>query len=176
LYVTDKTGNRIIARNPAGVITAVAGNGVQGFGGDGGPATAAMLNLPISVDITPDGRLFIADSFNNRVRMVQGGIISTVMGSGVQPNSQLPPVVGSNPLGFAIRPDGVAWDSVNNLLFVSTGFGQQIVARDFGVVPPTATVTQTTIFTSTSTKTPISTPTRTATLAPTCFPGCIEGM
>ena len=70
---------------PDGTITTVAGTGVEGFSGDGGPATAAQLNRPIGVDPTADGGFLIADSFNNRVRRVApDGTITTVAGTGVR--------------------------------------------------------------------------------------------
>ena len=53
-----------------GVITTVAGNGTSGFSGDNGPATAAQLFDPVSVAVDSDGKVYIADSFNNRVRLL----------------------------------------------------------------------------------------------------------
>ena len=84
LYVAD-SGNGVIRMISAadGTITTVAGIGVNGFGGDGGQATLAMLNYPKSITFDPVGNMFIADSFNFRIRMVAGnGVISTVAGTG----------------------------------------------------------------------------------------------
>ena len=68
---------------PQDIITTVAGNGVFGFGGDGGPATSASLASPIGVAVDGTGNLFIADLANNRVRKVDtAGIITTVAGNG----------------------------------------------------------------------------------------------
>ncbi|MFZ5699038.1 MAG: Ig-like domain-containing protein, partial [Pseudomonadota bacterium] len=85
LYIAD-TGNQRIRRvDPDGIISTVAGNGTQGFGGDGGPATRAELNLPFSVAVAVDGSLYIGDTHNHRVRRVSpDGIISTVAGNGTQ--------------------------------------------------------------------------------------------
>lgn len=70
---------------PDGHVSTVAGNGRQGFSGDGGPATAARLNLPSSVGVLPDGGFVIADTGNNRIREVwPDGHISTVAGNGQQ--------------------------------------------------------------------------------------------
>lgn len=64
-------------------ISTVAGNGIYGFSGDGGPATAAALSSPRVGAIAPDGSLFIVDSGNYRVRRVgSDGIITTVAGNG----------------------------------------------------------------------------------------------
>lgn len=83
-YLIADAGNHRIRRvSPGGTITTVAGTGTPGFGGDGGPATAAQLNQPIGVTATPDGGFLIADYVNNRVRRVAlDGAISTVAGTG----------------------------------------------------------------------------------------------
>lgn len=79
-------GNSRIRRvGPDGIITTVAGNGIEGFSGDGGPATAAQLSansFHLGIAVGPDGSLFIPDTNNNRVRRVgPDGIITTVAGS-----------------------------------------------------------------------------------------------
>jgi streptogramin lyase len=69
----------------SGISTIVAGNGLSGGSGDGGPATSAKLRSPRGVFVDQTGRLFIADTFNNRIRMVDtipNGIIATVAGIG----------------------------------------------------------------------------------------------
>ena len=69
-YIADMGNNRIrMVSN--GTITTVAGNGTAGFGGDGGPATSAMLNRPWAVAMDASGNLFIADSYNHRIRCVR---------------------------------------------------------------------------------------------------------
>jgi hypothetical protein len=65
-----------------GVITTVAGNGSQGYSGDNGPATAAQLNLAPGIALDSAGDLYIADSGNQRIRKVSGGVIATVAGNG----------------------------------------------------------------------------------------------
>jgi sugar lactone lactonase YvrE len=85
LFVAD-TGNQRIRRVdlPGATITTVAGNGTAGFGGDGGPATRARLHSPFGVAVTAGGDVVVADSGNNRVRIVRAGsgVIDTVAGNG----------------------------------------------------------------------------------------------
>jgi sugar lactone lactonase YvrE len=82
LYVADANNHRIRRINPSGVITTIAGNGVEGFSGDLGPAISASLNYPEDVAIDGSGNLFIADSGNNRIRKVDSfGVISTTAGT-----------------------------------------------------------------------------------------------
>jgi RHS repeat-associated protein len=84
LYIADAENNRVRRVDPVGIITTVAGDGVFGYGGDGGPATQAQLRQPWGVAVAPDGSLYIADYQNVRVRKVAtDGTISTVAGTGV---------------------------------------------------------------------------------------------
>ena len=70
LYIADSNGNRIRRVNTAGIISTIAGTGDRSYGGDGGPAASAQLNAPSGVSLNAAGDLFIADSGNNRVRVV----------------------------------------------------------------------------------------------------------
>src|SRR3954465_9634747 len=63
-------------------ISTIAGNGTAGFGGDNGAAAASQLNAPYGLAIDSKGNLYIADSSNHRVRMVSGGTIPTIAGTG----------------------------------------------------------------------------------------------
>jgi len=84
LYIADQLNDRVRKVNTSGIITTVAGTGVAGFSGDGGPATAARLHEPIDLLFDGSGNLYIADHDNNRIRKVDtGGIITTVAGTGV---------------------------------------------------------------------------------------------
>ncbi len=82
MYIADLGNNRVrMVRN--GIITTVAGTGVQGYGGDLMLATAARLNQPSGVTVLPTGELVIADTNNHRIRMVSTpGYISTIAGTG----------------------------------------------------------------------------------------------
>ena len=83
LYFADTNRNEVFEASLAGGLIVVAGNGTQGFGGDGGLATAAMLDAPQSVAIGADGTLYIADTGNQRVRAVASGLIRTFAGTGI---------------------------------------------------------------------------------------------
>ena len=84
IYISDQNNNRVRKINPAGIMTTIAGNGTAGFLGDGGPASAAELDLPTGLAIDNTGNLYIADQSNYRVRKINtSGIISTIAGNGV---------------------------------------------------------------------------------------------
>ncbi len=83
LYIADRMNHAIRKVTPAGLITTVAGTGLPGAGGDGGPATQARLNHPLGVAVDRQGNLYIADTDNHRVRKVNPeGIIETIAGDG----------------------------------------------------------------------------------------------
>jgi sugar lactone lactonase YvrE len=73
LYVADTGNHRVrMVLAATGVITTIAGTGVPGYGGDGGPAVEAALNLPAGIEVDGAGHVYIADQDNHRVRRVEG--------------------------------------------------------------------------------------------------------
>lgn len=83
VYIADTFNCRIRVVGTNGIINTVAGKGIRSFDGDGGPATNAYLDLPLGVALDSFGDLLIADTENNRIRMVgTDGIINTVAGNG----------------------------------------------------------------------------------------------
>ncbi len=116
LYIADSSNNRI-RKVSSGTITTVAGNGTQGFSGDGGPATSASLYYPDGVAVDLAGNLYIADSSNNRIRKVSSGTITTVAGNGTQGFSGDGGPATSASLYY---PDGVSVDSAGNLYIADT--------------------------------------------------------
>ena len=113
VFIADSGNERIREVTPNGVITTVAGNGNCCYSGDGGPATSAWLNNPYAVVIDASGNLYIADTGNNRIREVSGGIITTVAGNGT---SGYAGDSGSATSAELSSPDGVAVDSLGNLV------------------------------------------------------------
>ncbi|MGA2119260.1 MAG: hypothetical protein ABSH56_31470 [Bryobacteraceae bacterium] len=83
VYVSDTDHQRVRKIGSAGTISTIAGTGVAGYSGDGGPATAAELNLPYGLAVDLAGDVYVADLGNNRVRKISPqGTISTVAGTG----------------------------------------------------------------------------------------------
>lgn len=84
LYIADRWNHAVRKLDTAGMLTTVAGCGLRGFSGDGGPATQACLNHPTAVAVDAQGNLYIADTENHRIRKVgTDGIIRTIAGDGV---------------------------------------------------------------------------------------------
>jgi sugar lactone lactonase YvrE len=116
----DAAGNLFIAESgrirkvsSSGIISTVAGNGVSGFSGDGGPATSAQLNMPEGVAVDGAGNLFIADVDNSRIRLVSAdGTITTAAGNGTWGFSGDGGPATSAALSF---PEGVAVDRAGNV-------------------------------------------------------------
>jgi RHS repeat-associated protein len=131
VFITEEENNyRVRKVNPDGVINTVAGNGVEGFGGDGGPATKANVSWPKDVAVAPDGSFYIADYLNNRIRKVdRNGIISTVAGNGLNGYAgDGGPAVQAQlfrPSGLALAPDGSLYiaDTANNRIRKLDGNG-----------------------------------------------------
>ncbi|WP_256788074.1 serine/threonine-protein kinase [Frankia sp. AvcI1] len=83
VYICDGSNDRIRKVDTAGVISTVVGSGGDGFGGDGGPATAARLQWPESLAVDVAGTMYVTDQGNNRVRRIDThGIITTAAGTG----------------------------------------------------------------------------------------------
>jgi YD repeat-containing protein len=116
LYVADTANQRIRRVAPDGIITTVAGTGIQGFSGDGGPAAQAQLNVPTSVAVQRDGTLYVVDAGNQRIRSVAPtGIITTAGGNGTR--------------GFG-GDNGLATQAQLSLTNPGVGFGGVAVGPD----------------------------------------------
>jgi hypothetical protein len=121
MYIADASNNRIRKVSAStGIITTIAGNGTQGYGGDGGAATSASINNPTGVAVDGSGNIYIADFYNNRIRKVtiSTGIISTVAGNGTQGYG------GDGSAGTSANlnyPSEVAVDGLGNIYISDAG-------------------------------------------------------
>jgi len=130
IFIADSNNNVIREVSAAtGVITTVAGVGIAGYTGDGGQATDAELDYPTAIARDSSGDIFIADSLNNLIREVSGGVISTVAGNGNDGYS------GDGHEATAAElssPSGVAVDSHGNLYIAD--FGNDVIREVSGGV------------------------------------------
>jgi hypothetical protein len=103
LYIVDTFNHAVRRLDVDGTITTVAGTGVEGRDGDGGPAIEAQLKQPFGLAREDDGTLYIADRGNFRVRRVDpDGMIETIAGTGVQGPGE-PGLATESTLGFTAR-------------------------------------------------------------------------
>jgi sugar lactone lactonase YvrE len=120
LYVADQTNNRIrMIDLVTQIITTIAGTGSAGYNGDRIPATQASLAGPSGLAVGLDGTLYVADTFNGRIRVIESttGTITTVVGDGGEYRYQGPSEV---PSGSLSRPSGIALDRDGNLFITDS--------------------------------------------------------
>jgi len=123
LYIADDDNRRIRKVSPTGIITTIAGVGVQGFSGDGGPAAAAMVGRAEALALDSAGNLYFADSVNQRVRKIDTqGVITTIAGTGVDGFSGDGGPAKAAQLGF---PIGVAVDGAGNV-YIADGDNNRV--------------------------------------------------
>jgi sugar lactone lactonase YvrE len=119
VYIADRDNMRVRKVSSGGTITTIAGTGVQGFSGDGGPATSAQLRFPDGVAIDGQGNVYIADSQNHRVRKVSpGGKVTTFAGTGAC--GSLPGDGGPATSATVCFPRSVAVDGQGNVYIADT--------------------------------------------------------
>jgi uncharacterized protein (TIGR03437 family) len=119
LYIADQGNNVVRMVSAAGIISTFAGNGTQGYSGNGGPATSAQLNGPQGVAVDSSGNVYIADTLNSVIREVTpNGIIQTIAGTGIAGFS------GDGGLATAAQlgsPTSVGVDAAGNLFITDSG-------------------------------------------------------
>jgi uncharacterized protein (TIGR03437 family) len=141
LLIADTTNNRIRMMAANGIMSTVAGSSSSGFSGDGGAANKARLNSPKGVGVDASGNIFIADTFNNRIRVVAPyGTIYTVAGNGnTSAGGDGGPAAGAGlffPSGVAVNAAGNVFvvDNQNNLVRMLTPVAQVPAIGARGVV------------------------------------------
>ena len=131
VYISELANARIRRVSSTGIITTIAGTGVEGYSGDGGPAIAARLYQPRQMAVDADGNLYFADQFNHRVRKInQAGIITTVAGNGS------PGFSGDGGPATAAKvdsPGGIALDAAGNL-YIATALRIRKVDASTGTI------------------------------------------
>jgi RHS repeat-associated protein len=125
LYIGEGHANRPVVRkvSPNGIISTFAGTGVNGYSGDGGPATLAQISTAFSLAVGPDNSVYLADTVNRRVRRITtDGIINTVAGTGAAGFSgdggPATLAMLADPRGIAVGRDGS--------LYIADAAGQRV--------------------------------------------------
>src|SRR5262249_45297726 len=121
VYIADTGNNRIRKVATDGKIQTVAGPGVSGVTGDGGPATSAWLNAPIGVAVDASGNFFISEILSAPVRIVAHAIIQTIAGAGAPGFSGDLGQAAKAQLNF---PNSLALDTQGNLYIADRGNGR----------------------------------------------------
>ena len=125
VFISDYRNYRIRRISPGGIISTVAGSGVNGFSGDGGPATQAQFGFVSCLAFDNNNDLLICDETNNRVRKVTpAGVVSTIAGNGKQAYSG---DGGAATLAALNQPQGLLTDPAGHIYIAE--FGNQTVRR-----------------------------------------------
>jgi hypothetical protein len=121
LFIADTLAHKIrVVDLESGVIEAFAGNGEQGYSGDGGPALEATFNFPRELEIGPDGDLYVADTDNHVIRAIDRatGTVRTVAGTGEPGRDAEDGKLATET--HLYRPFGLEFDSEGNLFVMDT--------------------------------------------------------
>ncbi len=115
LFILDHQNNRVRKVNTSGIISTYAGNGLTGFTGDGGPATAARLRIAWGIDADDLGNVYISDEGNRRIRKIDlAGNINTIAGNGSSGYTGDGGLATAARLGSTV--EGLGMDDNGNLL------------------------------------------------------------
>lgn len=144
IYVSDVGNNRVRWIGSEGVVTTLAGNGVSAFSGDGGHSPQASLALPEGVAVGPDGDIYIADSYNSRIRRVASAMPGTATSDILMPSEDANEVYVFTGAGRHLRTlealtGGLryqfSYDSNGHIASVTDGSGNVTLVERSGVHP-----------------------------------------
>jgi len=121
VFVTDQLNNTIRKITPGGMVTTIAGSGVQGYAD--GSALTAMFNQPSGIVLNAAGDIFIADQKNNRIRKLSGGVVSTLAG-----NSHYGSADGADTSATFGYPCGITIDIAGNI-YVADGWSNNVIRQ-----------------------------------------------
>ena len=173
IYIADTNNNRIrMITISTGYIATIAGDGIYGYSGDDGPATAAHFDFPFGITLDPTGNIYIADTYNNRIRMItiSTGVITLIAGNG---NSGYSGENGSATVAQLNTPTGVALDTAGNIYIADEGNDRIRMVTSSSPAPTSTPMLATTCTPSYApTFTPSCVPTKLPTIAPTFTPSC----
>lgn len=167
LWIADLANQRIRKVDAAsGIIRTVGGTGVAGFNGDGIPATAANLSFPLDLAADTSGNVYFSDGSNQRIRRIDGvtGVISTVVGGGIQPAADGLPATAVT----LNQPSGLSLTS-NGFLFFSERGANRVRVVQLGA----ASTTQVNLTISPNPATPFQPLTFTASVNPPTATGTV---
>ena len=163
IYIADTNNHRIRKVTvSSGIMTTIAGTGISGYSGDNGVATSAALNYPYAVYVDSSGNVYIADTYNYRVRMVtaSSSIMTTIAGTGIAGYTGDNGAASSASLNY---PKAITLDSSGNMYVADTNNN---IIRKISVSSSSTTNAPTMQPSTTSTKVPSMIPTPIPTAIP----------
>ncbi len=133
LYIADRNNCRIRKVASSGIISTFAGSGLCAFGGDNGHATGAQLSYPDGLSVDTSGNVFIADTYNQRVRKIAAGsdTISTVAGNGT---AGFGGDGGSGTSAELYYPTDTAFDSISGTVYIADQSNNRVRMLRNGII------------------------------------------
>ena len=134
VFMTLTNYSVVVRLDTSGQLSLVAGNGISGFSGDGGPATLAQISSPTAVAMDAAGNLYIEDAGNGRIRMVSNGVITTIAGGGTGDDG---PATNAH-LNFQFLGPALALDGAGNIYFMDYTMLSRIRKVSNGIITTVA--------------------------------------
>ncbi|MBI1224933.1 MAG: T9SS type B sorting domain-containing protein [Bacteroidetes bacterium] len=131
ILVADEWNHKIRKVTPQGIVTTLAGNGIQGHAN--GPSSDAMFNYPWDVTVDDDGNVFVADGYNYVIRKIEpNGVVSTVVG-----NPQVPGYQDGQGSTAAFKgTTGLTWSTKTKSVFVCDSYNHVVRELNLDAAPP----------------------------------------